>query len=481
MHGPIYKELTPVRQRQQRLSALRLAVGGLLAGSLVGIGLGLGKWLAGWTIAPWLAAAVLLAGPVLGAALGWLRRRSWEEAAGAVDAHFELKDRVVTALQFMTNPDPTGYHEMQVRDAVHALRGVEPCQAVPLWLPRSWPLALGLFGVAAVLLAWPLGSQPAAAAPEALQAILDEADVIDESLDRLEDLALLDQNQELARLVAELRQKVEEMRQPGVDLRQALAKISEMQAAIQSEIAQYSVPLVDAHLKELGTALSAAGSLQDAGKALQDGQLDKAAQELDKVEEPPADRKEAKSLEDKLHKTAKNLREAKLDRLSKATSKMASGVRGDKSQYKKGAGDLAKEVRNHERRRRINQLLAFEQERLTECKSLAAAETPGAESATAATGRRLGSGQEGPGREDQPAGAAEAGPGAGAGRHRAQRDGNGKRDPRPAGSDAGVPGVLLEVSANVGDSPGERADPAATAAGHSQVLRADSAAAGGRR
>jgi hypothetical protein len=369
VYGPIYTELAPIRRRQQRLLALRLALAGLLAGSLLGVVLGLGRWLAGWSISPGLAAGVLLAGPALGAAAAFLRRPRWEEAAAAVDAHFQLKDCTVTALQFLTTPEPTGFHEMQVRDAVRRLRGVEPSSAVPFWLPRAWPVTLGLFLAAVGLLAWPLGSQPAAASAEALQTILNEADFIDESLDRLEDLAVLCEDKELARLVEELRKKVEEMRQPGVDLREALAKISEMQAALQAQAARYSVPLVDAQLKDLGAALSAAGSLQETGKLLREGQYEKAADQLDKVEEPKADPKEAKSLQEKLKQVARNMKGAKLERLSEATGRMADGARGDRSQYKQGARDLAKEVRDHARRRRINQLLALERERLSECKN----------------------------------------------------------------------------------------------------------------
>src|SRR5262249_5217654 len=146
-------------------------------------------------------------------------------------------------------------------------------------------------------------------------------------------------------------------------------KISEMQAAIQAEVAQYSIALVDAQLKELGASLSTAGSLQEAGKALQAGKLDRAAEELDRQSEPPEDHKLARGVEEQVQRAARNMQAGKLERLAAATSKMASGVRGDKGQYRKGAGELAKEVRNHERRRRINQLLAFEQERLTECKN----------------------------------------------------------------------------------------------------------------
>jgi hypothetical protein len=75
-------------------------------------------------------------------------------------------------------------------------------------------------------------------------------------------------------------------KQPGVDEREALAKLSEMQAAIQAQQAQHNTALVDGELQSLGSAMSAATALEGAGRALQETKLEKAAQELEKIEDP---------------------------------------------------------------------------------------------------------------------------------------------------------------------------------------------------
>src|SRR5262249_52484797 len=71
MQGPVYTELAPVRQRQQRVFAVRAVALGLLAGSLAAISLELARRLAEWPLSPWLAVAVLIAGPLAGAVAGF--------------------------------------------------------------------------------------------------------------------------------------------------------------------------------------------------------------------------------------------------------------------------------------------------------------------------------------------------------------------------------------------------------------------------
>ena len=116
MQSPIYSELAPVRRRQQGTFAIRAAVLGMLAGSIVGGILGLTRWLSGWPPAPTVAALALAAGPVLGLLIGLLWRRSWHDAAAAVDRHYGLKDRATTALAFLTKADATALHELEIHE-----------------------------------------------------------------------------------------------------------------------------------------------------------------------------------------------------------------------------------------------------------------------------------------------------------------------------------------------------------------------------
>src|SRR5262245_28604451 len=109
--------LDPVRRRQRASLILRAAVVGLLSGSLASLAAGLFRWGSPGqaVLAP--ALALLVAGPLFGMIFGLLRSGGWGSAAAVVDAHYRLKDRALTAVDFVRRAEPTPVHELQLDDA----------------------------------------------------------------------------------------------------------------------------------------------------------------------------------------------------------------------------------------------------------------------------------------------------------------------------------------------------------------------------
>lgn len=368
MERAIYARLARVRRRQRRLFVEHMASVGLFLGSFAGLLFGVGR-LADWPVAPWQALIVFLAGPLCGAIVGLFWPLRWHAAAAAVDAHYRLKDRAVTALAFLHKTEKTSLDELQVRDAAEHLSQIDPQAVVPWKTPRLLPLALASLVVAVALIVWPAGPKAVqAGVSEPLAEIVATAADIEEDLNAFEELAKQEQNPELEKLIEMLREKVDEMKEPGVDLREALAKLSDMQSAIQAQQAQYNVELVDAQLESLGSGMSLSQALAEAGKSLVEAKFDKAAQDLEQLEEPPLERKEAKAVEEQMKKSAQQMGEVGLGALADATSEMAEGIKGGKGKFQRGSRKLAKEVKNHQRRRKINDLLVSELNRLTESK-----------------------------------------------------------------------------------------------------------------
>src|SRR5579875_726642 len=377
MPESVYEVLASVRRRQRAALVLRLTMYGLLAGSLAGLIFGFVVWRYGSFLPLGLAvtgaAGTGPAWALVFALAGLLWRRGIHEAAVAVDRHYQLKDRSATALEFLGKASRTPFQTLQIADAAEHLQRVDPRQVAPLERPRSLPYALGLWLAAATiaLLMWmfPIGipsveAGPAPAPPQ----IVAEAERLQESLQDLEEAARQEDNKELEKLVEQLRQKIEEMKQPGIDEREALAKLSEMEAAIQAQQAQYNTAVVDGQLQALGAAMSAAAALEGAGKALQENKLDKAAKELEQLDDPPLDRKEQKVVEEKLKQVAKEMGNVGLGQLSGAVSDFADSLKGGKGKGKKATKVLAREVRNQARRKRINDLLTGELDNIKEGK-----------------------------------------------------------------------------------------------------------------
>lgn len=373
MQGLIYRELQPVRRRQQGLLVTRAAVAGLLVSSLAGVGLGIWRWVTGAIVTPAMIVALLAAGPLLGALVGVVRQLGWQTPAHAVDRHYALKDRSATALDFLARSERSPLHELQVRDAEEHLAAVAAGEVVPPRLPRLLPFACASLAVAIAILALPLSSKRVSAGPTPpLPAVVAEAESVAEDLKQLDELAKQERNPELEKLLEQLKHKVEEMKQPGVDAREALAKLSEMQQTIAAYQAQYNVGLVDAQLGSLGEALTPAESLEAAGKALMDAKFDKAAEKLEQLEEPPLDRKEAKAVEEKLKQVAQAMGDVGLGQMGAAATEMAEGIKGGhKGKFLKATKELARLVRGHKGKRKLKEILDAELEALEEGKNRA--------------------------------------------------------------------------------------------------------------
>jgi hypothetical protein len=371
MGAPLEALLEPVRQRQRWQAMGRSAVYGLFLGALLAAPLAVAYRLTGQPLWWPLALGCLLVGLGGGSVWGWYKRLTLADAARLVDHHFHLQERTATALEVCRGAEPTSFHILLLRETVAALHSLPLKQAIPLGWSRQATVA-ALTGIGAlVLLLWPLPPAPLTAAPlPPPQIVLDEAARIEEQVREIEALAEAENSPELKKLAAELRKLLEEMKQPGVDVREAMAKMSQMQAALEKVRKELDVPRVDEQLKELGQAMQEAKPLTEAGKALQNGKLEKAAKEMAQATESKVDPKEAKAAGEKLQQLAKKMEQHKKDKLSQATQKLGDGMKKqDEKQFKDGSKDLTEEIRRQERRKRIHQLLAKEEQRLRDCKS----------------------------------------------------------------------------------------------------------------
>jgi hypothetical protein len=365
MDKRIFETLGPVRRRQRGLLTLQGAALGLLTSSLAGIALGLWRWNGTGQVHLAWSLGLLAAGPLLGALVGLLRGKGWGTAASAIDARYQLKDRVVTALDFLRRPAGTALHELQVADAEQHLLGVDPRRVVPFRAPASLPWALGTSLVALALLLWPRPSlQARPVAP--LEEVVAAAEDARIGLEELEKVAEKQEDKNLERLVQMMRDKIEEMKQPGVDVREALAKLSEMQSAIAAQQAMYNVGLVDAQMKSLGEALAVTQSLESAGNSLQQEKYNKAAQELEQAE-PSFERKESRTLKEKLKQTAKAMGLSGLGELGESTNELAESLE-DANSCEGALKKLGKLARSQGRRKEIGDLLKLQSQCLSECK-----------------------------------------------------------------------------------------------------------------
>ena len=370
MDHAMFRNLIRVRRRQRCQSAVRATVWGVLVGALAAIGAGLWRLLVEPTMPVSVAIAFLAAGPLIGALAGLIRPRDWLPAARAIDVCYDLKDRTVTALEFVARRDGSPWHRLQLQDATEHLRRVEPAQVVPLRVPRWWPASLGALIAAIALLVWPAGPDVQARPQAPLPGIVAVAEEIEQDLERLDELAEQEKSEELKTLIEELRESAEAMKEEGVDLRDALATLSEMQAALAAQQAEYNDSLVTAQLQALGTAMRSVAALNAAGQALEKEDLDKAAEELEKADLQKLKPREKKAAAERLKKVAEAMNAAGLGQLSDTVSELSEGIGGGQgSKACRACRRLGRLVKRHATRRRINRALLAQLRKLSECKS----------------------------------------------------------------------------------------------------------------
>lgn len=377
MSHQLRSHLQPVRRRQQWLYVFQATCWGLLLGGIAACLLAILRLFGVPVTLAWTLGAVGI-GCSLGLLVGLIRGWSWHRAAAAVDAHYSLKDRVVSALAFSEGrkkpTTATPVYELQIADTLERLKDIDARQVAPLAVPRLLPAAVASVLVAIGLLFIPSSQRTVEANPApALAHVQSEAEYLEETM--LEELRELAEDEEivdpeLKELVEQLEQFVEQLGQEGVDEREALAKLSEMQMAIAGVQAQYNLEAVDAHMKSIAEALTHSEATKAAAEALAEGAYNKAAESLEQLDASQVPRKEAKSVARQLKKLARSLAEANQGQLSQSASEMSEGLENEnQGQCKSGARRLAGLCRAQSLRKKIGQCLGCQLGRLAQCKS----------------------------------------------------------------------------------------------------------------
>jgi hypothetical protein len=143
-----------------------------------------------------------------------------------------------------------------------------------------------------------------------------------------------------------------------------------MEAALQAKQQELADPNVEAQLKSIGEALSLSDSLQSAGQALANGELEKAADELEKQELPKVDRQTERAMTEKLEQVRQDAADGMKKQLKEAIGQIGEGLgQGSKSKFNEGMKGLAGESRSAGRRKKLSDLLRKQCQCLSECKS----------------------------------------------------------------------------------------------------------------
>jgi uncharacterized protein YoxC len=130
-----------------------------------------------------------------------------------------------------------------------------------------------------------------------------------------------------------------------------------MMAEVQAMANQLNVAALEGQLSSLGTALAASAAFEGAGKALQEGKLEKAAKELEKLDEVKLTPRETQALVEKLEQLRKQMGDAGQGALGDAVAELAESLKGGNGKVGNAAKNLARKINNAVKRKKQNDLL----------------------------------------------------------------------------------------------------------------------------
>jgi hypothetical protein len=351
-----------------------------------------------WLAIPWpFILGCLAAGPLVGLVRALLQPPRQQEAAAAIDRACALKDRVVSALNFLSrSKEQSACQILQLEDTRQHVAEVDATRVVPITPPKSWVWGLGVSFVTLLFVGFG-GPQPKAVAvltPD--ETIVAQADALQEQIEELNEFVAHETDSEMADLVKQLAAQLEELKQPGVTPRDAMATLSEMEAILQAKQAQLIDPQTDAQLAEIGKALSLSKEMKPAGEAMAQGELKRAASELSQLDMPALEKQTETAITEQLEQISEQNSKSRNQKTNEAAKKTAEALRQqDATKFKAGVQELAEESRKQDRRNTVADMLQRQLQAMNDSKSefASALSLPGSRKNNAANMWGLGEGE----------------------------------------------------------------------------------------
>ncbi|HQX50345.1 MAG TPA: hypothetical protein PLR25_10580 [Planctomycetaceae bacterium] len=368
----ITQRVRDVQVRQQRQWIWQCVSAGLLAGGAIGTSAAVIRILTQGAFSWMWVAACVLTPVIVAASAAVVKGCSMQLAARTIDSQCGLKDRTQTALQFLASSSTNdALRRLQVEDAELHLQAVDPVKVAPIRAPRFWGWGIMLTVMACVLTF--LSGQPLRlqAAVETNSVVAAQAERVADGLEELKQFQNEQKDPELEKILEQIARQLQELKEPGLEPKEALAKLSEMEAALQEMQRQVTDVSIAAELQEIGETLSLAESMATAGQAMAKGELEKAAEELAKLDLPKLDRKTEKAIREKLEQIQKDQgNDSQKQGLKEALNKTSEGLSsGNKDKFQDGMKSLASECKKQGQKKKLSDLLKKQCKSLSESKS----------------------------------------------------------------------------------------------------------------
>jgi hypothetical protein len=276
-----------------------------------------------------------VAGVVVAAAVGWWRRLPDRAGARALDRFHGLHDSLASALAFGARPavERTPFMEAAIEDALLAIPGAKPRDAVRLPLPRSLGTAAALAGVLVGVLLFEVRHHVPVAHAATIDPMEMAPDDLEDVKDFLQQLKQKDQSDEVRAAVEEFNKLVDDIANRRLDRTEAFRRMEALEQKLLTGSAADKKSLEE-QVGQIGQEMKKAELTEPAGDALTEGKLEQAR--------------------DAMHDLAKKMRgeggpidKAKLDQMRAALQRAAADAEKRQQRLEQRRQELADDILKH--------------------------------------------------------------------------------------------------------------------------------------
>lgn len=294
----------------------------------------------------------------------------------AIDARYSFDDRCLTAgdvLRQTEKREPTPIERLQLEDCFQRVENVRANDVVSIKPKRAKVKTAALLVAVIALTAtvWePFASQASGGVPnETVADVLQELRGV--VLPAVQELADANpDDKELKKLSDNLARWTDEIETASDDPMKATAVVARMEEALKKTIDSYDVEGAERAFKSLGEAFGEIDETTKVGEALAEGDFEKAADELEKLDFKKMSVRDRQALANKLKAAAETIRSRQDEQAAQLTEQLAEELQSGKcASCKNTSCKLAGKLRGHKSNKEKTKQLSCQMARLGLCKS----------------------------------------------------------------------------------------------------------------
>lgn len=230
-----------------------------------------------------IALSILVPLAILPLGYAFLHKGTRLHQAFEMDERADLKDRISSAWEFLSQESLTAEQELQVRDALRTAHDVDFPSLLTLGQSRlpKWAMAAFCVFVASFFVPSTYYFPEADASVDTLRLLqVDEVESLREEIERL-----AEEEDGLKDLVEKLKQVERQFESGEMNERDVMIALARMDKELQTKMAAMGVEELNSQFNQVVPHLMASKAAESVAEAIKEDDLDKAAAELDKLGE----------------------------------------------------------------------------------------------------------------------------------------------------------------------------------------------------